>query len=123
MSHEINDFLEHVKCCHWQYFIPHHKLRYHASLLEAFLPRTAENNSNPNGQKSNQLSFSHSRITSQSTLSFENNLSIYSLSSLLEAFLPRTAENNSNPNGQKSNQLSFSHSRITSQSTLSSERF
>ena len=32
---------------------------------------TAENNSNPNGQKSNQLSFSHSRITSQSTPSSE----------------------------------------------------
>ena len=30
-------------CCHWQYFIPHHKLRYHASLSEAFLPRTVDN--------------------------------------------------------------------------------
>ena len=40
------------------------KSRYHASSSEAFLLSTAENNSNPNGQKSNQLSFSHSRIIS-----------------------------------------------------------
>ena len=38
------------------------KLKYHASLIGGPLAHTAENNSNPNGQKSNQLSFFHPRI-------------------------------------------------------------
>ena len=56
---EINDFLEQVK-----YFIPPPQIEISHSLSEAFLPHTADNNSNPNGQKSNQLSFSHPRIIS-----------------------------------------------------------